>query len=183
VKIQPSAPTGQPGSDAAEATASADHEKSGEEHRWPLHKPEVAAIVTSGWPTLLQVIITISGLLALANASEDDIGRFGLISALPPFYWASLATTAAIFGYLTHQREQCRIALITSCSSLALLLHGAPALVEHKPRFSTAWNHAGMVEQIVHHGSLLPGLDASRARLFRLRRQPWTKAKLETSAN
>jgi hypothetical protein len=108
----------------------------------------------------LQLVITGAGVLVLHSADENRIGKWGLIQALPVAYWPLVLATSVIFARHLRAPEERVPELLLSCVSLVVFLHTAPALVESLPRFSTAWNHVGMVEQIQHHHVLLTWLDA-----------------------
>jgi hypothetical protein len=100
------------------------------------------------------------GCLSLSRADPARIGDLGLVSAIPVAVFASLALLT--MGFAVALREsQLRPALLAAyIVVLLLLLAGAPALLEHEPRFATAWLHAGFVDYIEHTGSTLPNLDA-----------------------
>jgi hypothetical protein len=111
-------------------------------------------------PALLQAAACLVAAVALNRADEEAIGEFGLLQALPATYWGCLAVIVAVFCYLLAEGRERPPSLVLSCLAFTVMLHGAPAILEREPRFPTAYIHAGMVDQIVRHGSLLQGVDA-----------------------
>jgi hypothetical protein len=101
------------------------------------------------------------GCVAAARGDQSQIGQWGLIQALPPLYFVSLAIlTVSFFGELFRPRAQSPLVLAGHVMGMVLLLHGAPGFLEQEPRFATAWLHAGFANQILDHGVTRPGVDA-----------------------
>ncbi|MCW2951223.1 MAG: hypothetical protein JWQ48_393 [Conexibacter sp.] len=100
------------------------------------------------------------GGLSLAHADPARIGDLGLISAIPVGVFASLALLTLGFAVALRESRLRPALLAAHILVLLLLLPGAPALLEHEPRFATAWLHAGFVDYIANTGSTLPNLDA-----------------------
>jgi hypothetical protein len=100
------------------------------------------------------------GCVSLAHADPARIGDLGLLGAIPLATFASLALLAVGFAGALRERRLHPLLLAAYLVTLVLLLPGAPAFVEHEPRFATAWLHAGFADSIAQTGSTLPGLDA-----------------------
>ena len=100
------------------------------------------------------------GCLSLSRADPARIGDLGLVSAIPVAVFASLALLTTGFAVALRESQPRPALLAAYIVVLLLLLAGAPALLEHEPRFATAWLHAGFVDYIEHTGSTLPNLDA-----------------------
>lgn len=105
-------------------------------------------------------LCAVVGCVSLAGADPARIGDLGLIHAIPLAVFASLVLLALGFAATLRERRLRAPLLAAYVVTLALLLPGAPALVEHEPRFATAWLHAGFADSIAQTGSTLPGLDA-----------------------
>jgi hypothetical protein len=102
----------------------------------------------------------IVGGISLSHADPARIGDLGLVSAIPVAMFASLALLTLGFALAVRESQPRPALLAAYILVLLLLLPGAPALLEHEPRFATAWLHAGFVDYIEHTGRTLPTLDA-----------------------
>jgi hypothetical protein len=100
------------------------------------------------------------GCVSLSGANTNEIGDFGLVSAIPPAAFASLALLTVGFVLALLESRPRPWLLASHLVVFVLLLHGAPALVEPEPRFPTAWLHSGFAEYIGRTGGTLPELDA-----------------------
>jgi hypothetical protein len=100
------------------------------------------------------------GLLSLTTARESAIGQYGLIQALPPWYFLSLAILAASFVMAWRSPRPHHAEFLLSLIILVVLLQGAPGIIESEPRFPSAWLHAGYTDFVAQTGRLLPNLDA-----------------------
>lgn len=100
-------------------------------------------------------------LLGMLQADWRDIGRLGLVEALPETYFAGLATVCVAAGLSLAGTSRAHHSLALACAAgLVLVLHAAPAIVEPVARFNVAWLHAGFSDHVASTGSTLPGLDA-----------------------
>jgi peptidoglycan/xylan/chitin deacetylase (PgdA/CDA1 family) len=111
-------------------------------------------------PWLIPPLCALVGCLALARADPTRVGDLGLISAIPAAAFACLGLLSVGFALALRPSRPRPVLLAAHLVVFVLLLHGAPALVEHEPRFPTAWLHAGFTNYIGATGSTLPGLDA-----------------------
>ena len=110
-------------------------------------------------------LLTIAGALitgaSLAAADPGDIDGYGLLSALPQWYFVGLAMLLlALFGQLRTGGHRGHVAAVVNLGLLIVALHGAPGFVESAPRFPVAWLHAGFADHIAYEGELYPQLDA-----------------------
>ena len=99
------------------------------------------------------------GLVSLTTARESAIGQYGLIQALPPLYFVSLAILAISFIHAWRSPVPRFPELILGVISLVVLLQSAPAIIESEPRFQIAWLHAGFTDFVARTGRVLPRLD------------------------
>ena len=76
------------------------------------------------------------GWLSLTTARESAIGQYGLIHALPPLYFLSLAMLAVSFILSWCNPHQRSLEFILSLTILVVLLQGAPGMIESEPRFA-----------------------------------------------
>jgi hypothetical protein len=100
------------------------------------------------------------GMWSLTTAHESAIGQYGLIQALPPLYFISLAMLSGSF-IMAWRSSQPRLAdFFLSLIALVVLLQGAPGVIESEPRFPVAWLHAGFTNYVAQTGNVLPSVDA-----------------------
>jgi hypothetical protein len=100
------------------------------------------------------------GVASLTTARESAIGSYGLVQALPPLYFVSLAVLAASFLIAWRSPRPRPVEFWLSTVILVVLLQGAPGIIESEPRFPTAWLHAGFTDFVAHTGQVLPNADA-----------------------
>jgi hypothetical protein len=101
------------------------------------------------------------GCVAAGQGDQSRIGQWGLIQALPPLYFLSLAIlTVSFFAELYRPHARSSLVLAGHVVGMVLLLHGAPGFLEQEPRFATAWLHAGFTNQILDQGVARPEVDA-----------------------
>jgi hypothetical protein len=96
----------------------------------------------------------------LTRVDERAIGAFGLIGVYPVLTFAAVAVLLAVFVVQLRRPEEDAPVLGTVTAGLALLLIGAPALIESAARFPVAWLHATFSDYIMQNGQLATDLDA-----------------------
>ena len=109
---------------------------------------------------MLPVVALALGWLSLTTAKESAIGQYGLIQALPPLYFISLAILAVSFILSWRSPQPRSLEFILSVTILVLLLQSAPGFIESEPRFAVAWIHAGFTNFVAQTGRVLPNVDA-----------------------
>lgn len=107
----------------------------------------------------LPVLAGIAAVVLLAGGDPAAVGPLGLVSAVPPLVIACLAVVVGTAAWALGTQRQVPVVL-TCAVVLAVVLYAAPALIEHEPRFATAYAHAGFVERIQRTGEVLPNFDA-----------------------
>ncbi|MFI9722525.1 lipopolysaccharide biosynthesis protein [Streptomyces sp. NPDC052396] len=114
-----------------------------------------------GWLLLLGALALYW--LPLTTVDEvglDGMGGLGLISVLPVTTLVGAALLIAAFvRALWLDRPQPRL-LAAVLLATVVSLHAVPALLEHQPRFPTAWQHLGFLDYIDRTGTAAPDLDA-----------------------
>ena len=109
----------------------------------------------------LFLLLGATGLWALTLPAIDvrRITDVGLITALPPAFFAAILLLTASFC-LVLRRPTLRVPLLLlHLFALALILYGTPTLVEEVPRFESVYKHTGIVEFIMQHRIVKPELD------------------------
>ncbi|MGH9223133.1 MAG: hypothetical protein ACRD2W_04975 [Acidimicrobiales bacterium] len=99
-------------------------------------------------------------LASLSQVNLDDLSDIGLISALPPAFFLSVALLTVGFFREIGRRDPRPAFLWAHTVLVVVFLQGIAAAVEGAPRFPTSWIHAGFTDQIADHHSTLPMLDA-----------------------
>jgi hypothetical protein len=108
---------------------------------------------------------TLAGLVisaaAIAVADPGDIDGYGLIAAVPLWFFAGVALLlVALFAQLRAGGRSGHVGACVNLGFLIVLLHGLTGFIEPNPRFPVAWLHAGFADHIAYEGELLPRLDA-----------------------
>lgn len=95
-------------------------------------------------------------LLALHNVHPASMGDLGLITALPPTYWAALAVLTAGFSIAVRQRDTSPLLLLAYLLVLIAIVHATPTLAYPELRYSWAWKHVSIIDYLQRHNSLDP---------------------------
>ena len=83
----------------------------------------------------------------------------GLVSVLPPAFFAAILALTAAFALLVHRWPDRPLPLAGALAALIVLLHATPAIVYGTLRYSWAWKHVGVVDYIQRHGTVSPKID------------------------
>jgi hypothetical protein len=101
--------------------------------------------------------------LWLPAIGDVDVGRMtdvGLVSVLPPAHFALLGVLTLSFGLALQRRDVRTVVPLFHVIVLAVMLYGVTGIVETEPRFAVSYRHAGIVDYIVRHREVDPGIDA-----------------------
>ena len=107
----------------------------------------------------LLVLAVIAWAVSLASIDPGRSSDVGLISALPPAYYAALALLTLSFTLVLASLESALL-LWFQLGVLVLVLFGTPSFVEYGPRTQSAWRLAGITDYISQHHSVDRGIDA-----------------------
>lgn len=111
------------------------------------------------WATTLAGLFISGGAIAVADPA--DIDGYGLISAVPPWFFAGVALLlVALFAQLRAGGRGGHVGACVNLGFLIVMLHGLTGFIEPNPRFPVAWLHTGFADHIAYEGELLPRLDA-----------------------
>jgi hypothetical protein len=108
--------------------------------------------------------VSLAVLLWIASLGEIDpraMNSLGLVTVLPPTYFAALLVLSASFIALVYRRPTSAPLLTTHVLALIAFLHATPAIVYGTLRYSWSWKHVGIVDYIVAHDGVsgAPGIE------------------------
>ena len=104
-----------------------------------------AALAGSAAPAVALVL----WLLSLRHIDPSRMTDFGLISVLPPLYWAALAVLTFGFSIAVRDRDRSARLLIVYILSLIAMLHATPTIVYQTLRYAWAWKHVAIVNHFL----------------------------------
>jgi hypothetical protein len=111
-------------------------------------------------PLLFAAVLWATSLPTVDLRAMTDLG---LVSVLPPAYWAALVLVLTAFVVLLHTRRARDILLAGHLALLVLILHGTPALLYGSLRYGWAWKHVGIVEYVTRRGEVDPDIGGAFA--------------------
>jgi hypothetical protein len=95
-------------------------------------------------------------LAALRGVRPTQMNDVGLISVLPPAYWAALAVLTIGFSIAVRARDTTPTLLLAYILVLIAMIHATPALTYPTLRYSWAWKHVSIIDYLVRHNALDP---------------------------
>ena len=96
--------------------------------------------------------------LSLPGLDMRQMNDLGLVSVLPPVYFAALALLSASFALAVNSRKTPGWLLFLHVVLLILIIHGTPALTYETLRYGWAWNHVGVTDYILKFGRVDPNI-------------------------
>lgn len=120
----------------------------------------LAGAVKSGWPGALSLLMMLAAIViwgvSLQQIDILHMSDIGLISALPPAFFLSVALTTVSFVLTLHRRPLSVPLVLLHVVIFVIMLYGVTALVEQVPRFGSAWKHVGITEHVMRTGKVNP---------------------------
>ena len=116
----------------------------------------VAAGRRAAGPALVAAL-TAAGLAAAAAADPRAMSDGGLLTVLPPAFFAALALLTASFAVHAFAARRRPVLLGAHVVALVALLHATPVVAYGTLRYSWAWKHVGVVDFISRHDAVDPG--------------------------
>ncbi len=98
--------------------------------------------------------------VALNRVDLSKITDLGLITALPPLLFTALVLVTLSFALLVTLRPHAGWLVWLHVIALIVMLFAITAIVEPAPRFSVAWRHVGIIENLTRTGQVDPAIDA-----------------------
>jgi hypothetical protein len=111
-------------------------------------------------PLVALVAAVATWALSLDHIRLERMNDFGLVSALPPAFFAAVGLLSFSFFAALSARRVREPLLLLHVAALMAILYATPALVEEVPRFAVSWRHLGIAGYVVEHGSVDPSIDA-----------------------
>lgn len=97
--------------------------------------------------------------LSLRHVPLDRMTDVGLVSVLPPTFFAALLLLTVSFCLSVQRRQVATPVLLLHLLLLIGIIHGTPAILYGTPRYSWVWKHAGIIDYILRHRSVNPNID------------------------
>jgi glycosyltransferase involved in cell wall biosynthesis len=88
-------------------------------------------------------------LLSLGAIHPDRMTDLGLISVLPPPFWAALFVLTLGFSIAVRDRERSGRLLLGYVLTLIVIIHATPAIAYQTLRYSWAWKHVDIVDHFL----------------------------------
>jgi hypothetical protein len=95
--------------------------------------------------------------ISLRTIVPSRMNDLGLISVLPPAYWAALAVLTVGFSLTVRDRSAPTALLLCYVLTLIAFFHATPTLVYPTLRYSWAWKHVAIIDYLLRHNALDPG--------------------------
>jgi len=95
-------------------------------------------------------------LIALGGVNPAAMNDLGLISVLPPTYWAALAILTVGFSVAVRDRRSSPLLLLGYVLALIAIVHATPTLAYSTLRYSWAWKHVSIIDYLLRHNALDP---------------------------
>jgi hypothetical protein len=98
--------------------------------------------------------------IALGRIDLGAMTDLGLVSVMPPLLLAGLVLVTFSFSVAVTLRPGTTWLMLVHVLALIVMLFAVTALIEPEPRFSVAWRHAGIIENLTRTGVINPAIDA-----------------------
>ena len=98
--------------------------------------------------------------VSLRGIDVRAVGDLGLVSVLPPAFFAAVCVVMASFCWSLHRPTPSTPVMVMHIVALVVMLYGATALIEEVPRFNVVWRHAGVIQHLAETGQVDPSIDA-----------------------
>jgi hypothetical protein len=118
----------------------------------PETRPALAERVA---PVALLSLAVVFWLVSLPRIDTNAIGSLGLLSALPVTMYVGFALVAVSMVISIHRNESSP-KLAAHVITFVLMLHATPAIKYQTLRYSWAWRHLGLVDELTHSHSVAP---------------------------
>lgn len=101
--------------------------------------------------------------LSLQGIDPRDMNDFGLLSILPPSFYVALCIIALSFCVLLSRPEPPAGLMWLHVATWIVFIHGTPNILYGTLRYSWAWKHVGIIDYILRHYSINPGISTYNA--------------------
>lgn len=116
--------------------------------------------IMPGLPILFPVCTVLLWLNSLQYIDVRLMNNLGLVSVLPPSFFAAVLVLTAGFCIVLFQSPLRTPLLFLHVAVLIFVLYGTTALVEEIPRFAATWKHLGITDYIVQNEIVKPQINA-----------------------
>ncbi len=128
-------------------------------------EPDAAPARHSAWlagaaPIVAIVAALIGWFVPLGGIRLRDMSSIGLLSVLPGLSLAALGLLCVSFILELRRSSPRTPILLMHVVALLVMVYGLPAVVEPELRFAVTWRHVGIIDKILHTGTIDPRIDA-----------------------
>lgn len=96
--------------------------------------------------------------VALGRTDVRAMTDLGLLSVLPPAYFAAIAVLTGSFVVALRKPHLPQPVLALHAAAYIMVIHATPTLLYGTLRYAWAWKHVGIVDYIERHGSVDPSI-------------------------
>ncbi|GAA4265717.1 hypothetical protein [Frondihabitans peucedani] len=114
---------------------------------------------TAVWPFVALAVAAVLFGVGVALTNSGDLGQFGLLPALPVFWYLAVAIcfVVAMLGLFTTRRSHGLLA--ASIGLLTVILYATPNLVESAPRLPWVYKHIAVTNYLFSSGHVDTSID------------------------
>jgi hypothetical protein len=112
--------------------------------------------VPAWWPFITLGSAVALWVVSILQVDANKVGELGLISAMPPTYFAAIAVVILGVAFAIHRGARIPVVL-AHATVFVLLVHATPEIVYGTLRYSWAWKHIGIIDLMQRRHMLVPG--------------------------
>lgn len=127
----------------------------------PALRPVMRVEGSLPWQNVLLPLLLVScaaalWAISLPGVDPRNMTDLGLVSVLPPTYFAALVVLTISFVLMVFQEAANTPLLLLHIVMYIFIIHGTPQIVYGTLRYSWAWKHVGIIDYIQRHGAVDP---------------------------
>lgn len=109
-------------------------------------------------PLLLLLAAAVLWISSLPQVDLNRMGDLGLITILPPSFYAAVAAVVLSFSIAVVVPGQPRWLLLAPVALLVVIIHATPSILYPTVRYTWTYKHVGIVDYIIRHGTVDPSI-------------------------
>lgn len=115
---------------------------------------QAVALITRLVAAALLILAGFIWILSIQGVDPSAMTDIGLLSVLPPGYYAVLVVLVISFSLVVYVLPKATGLLALHITELILFIHATPTLIYGTLRYSWAWKHVGIIDYIIRHGGV-----------------------------